>query len=77
MYIYIYIYIYTDHLFAKLERQDQVRGPNRKCVQTIDALIDEWNNLPADTVQRYVNSMRRRLVACVDANGSRSYSILK
>ena len=31
---------------------------------------DQWNNLPADTVQRYVKSMIRRLVACIDANGS-------
>ena len=34
-------------------------------VHTLDdlrnVLIEEWNNLPADTVQRYVNSIRRRL----------------
>ena len=29
----IYYFIIFDHLFAKLERQDQGRGPNQKCVK--------------------------------------------
>ena len=33
-------------------------------------MSDQWNNVPADTVQRYVKSMIRPLVACIDANGS-------
>ena len=58
-----------DHIWDELGRK--VR--KRRYIHTLDylqnALIDEWNNLPADTVQRYLNSMRRRLVACIDANG--------
>ena len=71
--LYMYYFIMFDHLCAKLERQDQGRGPNQKCVHTLhdmrNALIDQWNNLPADTVQRFVKSMTQRLVACIDANG--------
>ena len=56
------------HIWDELGRK--VR--KRQEVHTLDglrnALIDEWN-LPAVTVQRYVNSMRRRMVACIDANG--------
>ena len=58
-----------EHTWGELGRK--VR--KRRDVHTLDdlrnALIDEWNNIPTDTVQRYVNSMRRRLVACIDANG--------
>ena len=57
-----------EHIWDELGRK--VR--KRQEVHTLDglrnALIDEWN-LPAVTVQRYVNSMRRRMVACIDANG--------
>ena len=69
----MYYFIMFDYLFAQLELQDQGRGPNKKCVHTLDdlrnVLIEEWNNLLAETVHRYVNSLRRRLVACIDANG--------
>ena len=33
------------------------------------ALQLEWRRLPANTVQRYVDSMRRRLLASIQANG--------
>ena len=33
------------------------------------ALVREWDNFPNVLVQRYVNSMRRRIQACIQANG--------
>ena len=33
------------------------------------ALQAEWANLPAPFIQRYVNSMRRRITACIAQNG--------
>ena len=33
------------------------------------ALQAEWANLPAPFIQRYVNSMRRRVTACISQNG--------
>ena len=35
------------------------------------ALQAEWANLSAPFIQRYVNSMRRRITACVAQNGGR------
>ena len=32
------------------------------------ALQAEWANLPAPFVQRYVNSMHRRITACIEQN---------
>ena len=33
------------------------------------ALQAEWANLPAPFIQHYVNSMRRRITACIAQNG--------
>ena len=41
-------------------------------IQTVNdlaaALQAEWANLPASFIQRYVNSMRRRVTACIAQN---------
>ena len=34
-----------------------------------EALQAEWANLPAPFIQRYVNSMHRRITACIVQNG--------
>ena len=59
-----------EHLWDLLDRR--VRGRQNK-PQTLrqleQALHEEWNNIPQVTVQRLINSMRRRCQAVIDARG--------
>ena len=38
-------------------------------IHTVNDLAAEWANLPAPFIQRYVNSMHRRITACIAQNG--------
>ena len=59
-----------EHLWDQLGRRISIRAPrptNRQ--ELIEALQDEWQNIPQDNLRRLVRSMRRRCQACVQANG--------
>lgn len=59
-----------EHLWDELSRR--IHNGNQQIntvAQLRQALVREWNNLPNALVQRYVNSMRRRIQACIQANG--------
>ena len=59
-----------EHLWDELSRRIHNGNPQINTVaQLRQALVREWNNLPNPLVQRYVNSMRRRIQACIQANG--------
>lgn len=59
-----------EHLWDQLGRRVSRRvPPPRNRQELVDALHQEWANIPQDNVRRLIRSMRRRCVACLDANG--------
>lgn len=59
-----------EHLWDELGRTVRKRNPPPQNVQQLrQALIAEWNNLPQQKVLTLIQSMRRRIQACINANG--------
>lgn len=59
-----------EHLWDQLGRRVANRTPppqNRQ--EMVTALEEEWPNIPQDNLRRLVRSMRRRITACLAANG--------
>ena len=59
-----------EHLWDHLDRQLRQRVPppaNRQ--QLEEVLLDLWRRIPADVIRRLTTSMRRRVLACIDARG--------
>ena len=59
-----------EHLWDELSRR--IHNGNQQIntvAQLRQVLVREWNNLPNALVQRYVNSMRRRIQVCIQVNG--------
>lgn len=50
-----------EHLWDELDHRVRTRGDIHNMNQLAAALVQEWNALPRDRVQRYVRSMRRRV----------------
>lgn len=59
-----------EHVWDALGRAVRARPhPPTTIPQLRDALIQEWNNLPQQTILTLIQSMRRRCLACLAANG--------
>ena len=58
-----------EHLWDELDRRVRKNLHPRTLPALARALEREWQNIPANVVQRYVDSMRRRLQAMIAANG--------
>ena len=58
-----------EHIWDVLGRNVRSRHAPQNIEELINALIIEWDNLPNRLVQRYVNSMRRRVDTLIRANG--------
>ena len=57
-------------LWDQLERRMRDRPNQPQTVAELEnALIEEWNNIPQRNIQNQFNSMRRRLLAVIDARG--------
>ncbi|KAK6183161.1 hypothetical protein SNE40_010691 [Patella caerulea] len=59
-----------EHLWDRLDRQVRARQhvpANRQ--ELIQALQEEWNHLPPDPIRRLTSSVRRRIMACIAAQG--------
>ena len=57
-------------LWEQLGRTVQLRIEARTTIaQLRNFLIEEWNTLGQDHVNRLIMSMRRRCIACINANG--------
>ena len=54
-----------DELGRRIQRNHAIHTENNLAA----ALQAEWANLPAPFIQRYVNSMRRRITACIAHSG--------
>ena len=60
-----------ENLWDELGRRVfQRRPPHATLLQLCRAIEDEWNNMLQRTVMTLFESMRRRCVACINANGS-------
>ena len=55
-----------DHLDRHLRQLVPLPGNRQELEQ---ALINIWNGIPADVIRRLTTSMRRRVLACIDAQG--------
>lgn len=58
-----------EHLWDEIGRRLSRRRQMDNVRQLEAALVQEWNAIPQNTIQRLINSMRRRCTACVNANG--------
>ena len=59
-----------EHVWDQLGRAVQARlNVNSTRVDLRRILVEEWDRLPQDNVQRLVHSMRRRCAACIAARG--------
>ena len=59
-----------EHVWDQLGRVVQARlNVNSTCADLRRFLVEEWDRLPQDNVQRLVHSMRRRCAACIAARG--------
>ena len=61
---------HIDHLWDQLGRAVHVRMHAQSTLANLRRfLVEEWDRLPENSVQRVVNSMRRRCESCVAAAG--------
>ena len=61
---------YSPDLWDELDRRVRKRrNPPATLAQLRNALIDEWNNIPMQTVNALVNSIQRRIRAATAARG--------
>ena len=58
-----------EHLWDRLGRRVRSRNVVNNLQDLRDALQIEWNNISANCVQRYVNSMRSRMAQIIQQNG--------
>ena len=58
-----------EYIWDELKRNVRKNQNPQSLRELRQAVQREWNNLPEQTVQRYVNSMRNRCLAVVWANG--------
>ena len=59
-----------EHLWHQLGRRLTDRNPKPgNMQQLVDALQEEWANIPQDSIRRLILSMRRRCTSCVQAHG--------
>jgi hypothetical protein len=58
-----------EHIWDVLGRNVWRHHAPQNILQLTNAFIAEWNNLPNNLVQRFVNSMRRRVDALLRARG--------
>ena len=58
-----------ERIWDYLGRKVRTRGNIQNLRDLETALIQEWNNIPNVVIRRYVRSMRRRLVACINSRG--------
>ena len=58
-----------EHIWDALGRRVKCRHVVNNLHDLRNALLLKWNRLPANVIQRYVNSMRRRIVQVVGQNG--------
>ena len=60
-----------EHLWDKIDKDIRsLRPPPTTIPQLQQSLIDAWNNIPQQYIQRLVQSMRRRCTAVINAGGS-------
>ena len=59
----------VEHIWDELGRRVRRRHALQTVNELANALVREWNNLPNQLIQRYVNSMRRRIEAFIRARG--------
>jgi len=58
-----------EHIWDQLGRKARAYHQIDNVRDLTRALQQEWRNLPNVLVLRYVTSMRRRIIACIRANG--------
>jgi transposase len=59
-----------EHIWDELGRRVHRRQPQpANMEQLMAALIDEWRNIPQLRIRRLMQSMRRRILACIAARG--------
>ena len=59
-----------EHLWDHLGRQLRRRQPQPQNRQQLEHVLhEEWRRIPADVIRRLTFSMRRRVMACINANG--------
>ena len=59
-----------ENIWAQLKSRVYARQPPPNNVQQLQqALVQEWNNIPQINIANVIGSMRRRCVACIQANG--------
>ena len=58
-----------EHIWDELGRRIRRHNVPRNINELANALVREWNNLPNLLIQRYVNSMRRRVETLIGARG--------
>lgn len=59
-----------EHLWDHLDRLLRQLVPPPSNQQELEqALLNIWNGIPADVIRRLTTSMRRRVLACIDAQG--------
>ena len=58
----------TEHLWHDLDRRVRKRqNPPTSLAKLRNAFVDEWNNIPMQTVNALVNSIQRRIRAAATA----------
>lgn len=58
-----------EHVWDELGRRTRQRHAPQNVDQLANALVTEWNAIPNNVIQTYVNSMRRRINAVINARG--------
>lgn len=58
-----------EHIWDELGRRVRTNHAINTVNDLEAALQVEWNNLPAPFIQRYINSMHRRITTCIGQNG--------
>lgn len=59
-----------EHLWDHIGRQIRRRPRQAANIRELEqAIHDEWRNIPNDVIRRLTFSMRRRVLACINANG--------
>ena len=56
-----------EQIWDYLGRKVRARGNVHNLRDLVNALIQEWNNIPDVVIRRYVRSMRGRLAACINS----------
>ncbi len=62
----------SEHVWDALNRRVQQRVPVPANIQQLHTAIEEeWTNFPQATINNLINSMQRRCVVLLEANGGR------